>query len=380
MLDALADAGVEAWVAGGFGIDMLTGEVPELHRDIDIVLPDFENDRERASKALSALDYRVEKAHIGGQWMPTCLLFRSPAGHLVELLGIDWSHVQETCSLGSAKPDVTVLRAAAVRVGSLAGRTVRCLSLEAQLLFHSGYRLRLKDERSLRRLHDCLLADVGHRATRSPLIGALVDPSATTSLLIPVQPTRRTTRWRLLSYGLSPLNLPPHITLTYPFAPAGEVTTEVLAGVRELLTSTPWFRYRLDRVEWFGRRVVYLAPEPSTTFATLATRLGERFPEWPPYGGAFTEAVPHMTVSSNRPRWTMRLKARVATLVVWRSPDCGATEAWLMAMERSGEWRFLFAFPLGGAEPMKDGRVSKHPVRPLRRSRPARSPDAGRPS
>jgi hypothetical protein len=42
--------------------------------------------------------------------------------------------------------------------------------------------------------------------------------------------------------------------------------------------------------------VTYLAPEPAATFRRLTSELHKLFPEFPPYGGAFDEIVPHLTV------------------------------------------------------------------------------------
>ena len=45
--------------------------------------------------------------------------------------------------------------------------------------------------------------------------------------------------------------------------------------------------------------VVYLAPEPDTPFARLTAEIAARYPDHPPYGGAFEEVVPHLTVAES---------------------------------------------------------------------------------
>ena len=48
--------------------------------------------------------------------------------------------------------------------------------------------------------------------------------------------------------------------------------------------------------------MVYLAPEPAAPFVALTEAVGAEFPGFPPYGGAFDEVVPHLTISeANEP-------------------------------------------------------------------------------
>ncbi len=56
------------------------------------------------------------------------------------------------------------------------------------------------------------------------------------------------------------------------------------------------FRVRFERVGlWPG--VVYLAPEPADRFSRLIDDLVAAFPHHPPYGGAFDEVIPHLTIT-----------------------------------------------------------------------------------
>ena len=46
----------------------------------------------------------------------------------------------------------------------------------------------------------------------------------------------------------------------------------------------------------FPEGVLYLDPEPSERFSQLIGAVWTRFPDHPPYGGAFATVIPHLTV------------------------------------------------------------------------------------
>ena len=51
-----------------------------------------------------------------------------------------------------------------------------------------------------------------------------------------------------------------------------------------------------SRENWSDGGTVYLAPSPAAPFRQLTHELFRRFPEHPPYGGAFDDVVPHLSV------------------------------------------------------------------------------------
>jgi hypothetical protein len=104
----------------------------------------------------------------------------------------------------------------------------------------------------------------------------------------------------------------------------------------------------LARPGWFSQRVLYLAPTPAAPFEELTSAVSASFPEYPPYGGAFDDVVPHLTIGEGAPRWRLR---RAERQVVARLPiRASATEVWLMSAEavRGKEsWQVVKRFPLG---------------------------------
>lgn len=89
--------------------------------------------------------------------------------------------------------------------------------------------------------------------------------------------------------------LPPHITIVFPFVPAGEVEPGLDAEVARHFREHDRFGGRLVSVQAFPDHV-WLEPEPRDRFARLIEATVARFPEYPPYGGDVGEIVPHLTI------------------------------------------------------------------------------------
>ncbi len=146
VLDALAEAGVAASVEGGWGVDALVGHQTRAHRDVDV---DIDVVQEAvALAALRELGYevetdwrpnRVELAAAGRGWVDLHPLLFDPDGNARQP-GLNGEFYDFPASY--------------FVTGYLAGRAVRCFSLEAQRRFHTGYDLRSID------LHDLAQLDL----------------------------------------------------------------------------------------------------------------------------------------------------------------------------------------------------------------------------
>ena len=156
VVDALEAAGVRFWIAGGWGIDLLAGEQARRHDDLDVLLADYAADEPRTRAALEPLGYQHVEV-LDGLWMHPRSLLDDKAGHQIEVLGIDAARL--AAALGWSDTD----RAAAgtpvheraphlFTTGTYAGRRVPCLSVELQLLFHTGFDLRGVDGPDIERL------------------------------------------------------------------------------------------------------------------------------------------------------------------------------------------------------------------------------------
>ena len=92
------------------------------------------------------------------------------------------------------------------------------------------------------------------------------------------------------------VGVPAHITILYPFMPPSEITPAVLAELSEFFAQFAAFEFTLPETRRFPT-VLYLGPSPDEPFQSLMHAVDERYPEKPPYGGAFTEVIPHLTIA-----------------------------------------------------------------------------------
>lgn len=120
-------------------------------------------------------------------------------------------------------------------------------------------------------------------------------------LLIPVPEAEFVVRPRL--DRRSPEYLPPgpdettaHITLLGPFADRGAVDHGLISELQEFFADVLPFAFALTGISQFPGGTTYLSPDPAGPFRQLTHELHRHFPEFPPYGGAFDDVVPHLSV------------------------------------------------------------------------------------
>lgn len=94
--------------------------------------------------------------------------------------------------------------------------------------------------------------------------------------------------------------VPAHVTVLYPFSDPSEVDEHVIAVVAEAVAPVPAFECSFARSRWFGHDVLWLDPQPAQPFRDLTTAVSTAFPEYPLYGGAHDNVVPHLTVAERR--------------------------------------------------------------------------------
>jgi 2'-5' RNA ligase len=175
------------------------------------------------------------------------------------------------------------------------------------------------------------------RADRARVIVPVMDqPGPPSVLLLEVpaaEPVVASLRERLDSSAA--LGIPAHITVLYPFVPAGQIGPELLARLAVLFRGVAGFGFRLGRTDWFGENVLWLGPEPEAPFRDLSGLVCQEFPGSQPYEGKFTEVVPHLTIGHGRPLAELReaervvqpslpVKARATSVSLYARPAEGA--------------------------------------------------------
>jgi len=102
---------------------------------------------------------------------------------------------------------------------------------------------------------------------------------------------------RLEHDPMARLGVPAHVTIHFPFAPPETVDETAVA---DMFAAHSAFAFELASVEYFDDDVTFLAPRPDRPFRELIEASRARWPEYPPYDGAFTDVVPHLTVGLAR--------------------------------------------------------------------------------
>ena len=134
--------------------------------------------------------------------------------------------------------------------------------------------------------------------------------------------------------------MPPHVTLIYPFADSADVDSRIAGIGRALGWLSPFEAVFRETGRFAG--TLYLKPEPGERFVAIAEALVRAFPEFPPYGGEHDEIVPHVTVAQGSESLLAGLEEELVGRVELQTR---VERAWLMEDTPTG-WRRHTAFPL----------------------------------
>ena len=168
-----------------------------------------------------------------------------------------------------------------------------------------------------------------------------------TGVIVPVPAAEPlVSSWRSRFDRSAPLGVPAHVTVLYPFLPRDQVDEPVLAELARICCEVGQVELTFRRTGWFdGADVLWLDPEPAAPFVALTEAIAARWPQAQPYGGAFDEVTPHLTVAEAAPQDEVeRMRAGLAAAMPLRTV---VDTAWLYAFDGSA-WCPVRAFPLGG--------------------------------
>ena len=135
--------GVNIWIDGGWCVDALLGEQSRPHKDLDIAIQQKEVSKLR--DALIERGYKDIKMEIARDWN---FVLGDEHGrdidvHVIVLDG------QGDGIYGPPENGEKYPAASLTGSGQIEGRTVRCISPEWMVKFHSGYQLQEKDFRDV---------------------------------------------------------------------------------------------------------------------------------------------------------------------------------------------------------------------------------------
>jgi lincosamide nucleotidyltransferase A/C/D/E len=145
LLSLLADAGLDVWVDGGWGVDALVGYQTRGHGDLDlgVARPDLR----RALEVLATVGYGVTD----DRYEQVTVQLTHAEGHRVDL------HPSTPVAGGGTEQtefDGNTYYIPPAVAGRIGGRAVRCLPLSTQFRTHSGYELRPQDRHDLELLKE----------------------------------------------------------------------------------------------------------------------------------------------------------------------------------------------------------------------------------
>jgi 2'-5' RNA ligase len=152
-------------------------------------------------------------------------------------------------------------------------------------------------------------------------------------------------RWRELYDPVAPAGVPAHVTLIVPWLPPEEIGAPEIDELSETLSTVPAFDFKLTDVAWFGRRVLWVAPDPADVFRRLTNTLAERFGT-PPWEDEFDEVVPHLTVA-HASGDGVELAAAAREVRRQLPVACRASEVWVMVGD-GRRWSVEAKVPLAG--------------------------------
>ena len=149
-----------------------------------------------------------------------------------------------------------------------------------------------------------------------------------------------------LRYGLALARVPAHITVLFPFKPPDELTQAVIADLEGLFGRFLPFGFSLSEFGTFPD-TLYLAPTPGEPFVELTRAVVEQFPDTPPYGGAFDDIIPHLTLAHSSAEVPLGRMVQEAN-ATWRPrlPIRAMATAVHLLDNSCGEWCVHTAFPL----------------------------------
>jgi 2'-5' RNA ligase len=142
--------------------------------------------------------------------------------------------------------------------------------------------------------------------------------------------------------------VPAHVTVVFPFVPPARIDAEVVSRLRAVVAAIPAFECAFTDCRWFGEDVLWLAPEDDGPFLDLTRAVSAEFPECPPYGGAYDDVVPHLTIGGRRRGSLGRLQEAEAAVAAELPVAARIDHALLIAgSDAADSWRTAAVLPLG---------------------------------
>jgi 2'-5' RNA ligase len=137
------------------------------------------------------------------------------------------------------------------------------------------------------------------------------------------------------------------VTVLYPFLAPSAITEATIAALADAVGSVSAFDCAFPATAWFAQDVIWLAPQPDEPFRALTRAVSAAFPGYLPYGGAYSEVVPHLTIGDSAPGGIMELRAAEADVLRSLPILARISRVWLMTGHTTpGSWQTIADLPL----------------------------------
>lgn len=142
--------------------------------------------------------------------------------------------------------------------------------------------------------------------------------------------------------------VPAHVSLLYPFVPADQLDTQVIARLSGLFDAQPVISTTFRTI---GRHdgFVCLRPDPPTMLDGVTTTIRQTWPSLTPYNGRYGDVAAHLTVAIHTS--SARAAEIERTLLPTYLPvEAELREAWLVVFDQRWSLRKRFEFGAGSPD------------------------------
>lgn len=137
----LQENGIEIWIDGGWGIDVLLGEQTRSHNDLDIAV-DHKN-VDNLQSLLNFLGYKKKEDKASTEWN---FVLTDSSGHEIDI------HVFEFDENGNNTYGIEYPKQSLTGTGIINGQTINCIAPEYIIKFHGNYEPKEKDLQDIKAL------------------------------------------------------------------------------------------------------------------------------------------------------------------------------------------------------------------------------------
>ncbi len=133
IVELLEKKGIDVWLDGGWGVDALLGEETRPHEDVDIVIQ--QKDVPRLRELLEAQGYQDVERDDTSAWN---FVLGDSKGHLVDVHAFSFDF-EGNGIYGPVEKGVMYPAVSLTGSGKVNGHSVKCISAEQIIKFHTGY-------------------------------------------------------------------------------------------------------------------------------------------------------------------------------------------------------------------------------------------------